>query len=261
MFQAYIDACGKDGQKIERLIREFYCSQPRRSVFVDGGAHLGYHTLYSARHFSDRVIGIEASPATYVKLIKSMRANPPTGPAEVLVANSALGCRAEQGDTVQFFYSPTHPGRSTVNTKMWEQWGKGQVEYEAPILAPIIEVDDIRTLMCKDKPVDFIKLDLEGTEINALRGAQATLRADRPNVVMEFGLRPQNETLFGETLAGFRDLLAQWNYRAFAPWNEDVTETMLQGYPFWYLFLLPDDGLLEHHRELLAKAFATSNAT
>ncbi|MBC7180595.1 MAG: FkbM family methyltransferase [Roseovarius sp.] len=258
MYQSYIDACGKDGQKIERLIRSFYSAQSRRSVFIDGGAHTGYHSLYAAHRFDTRVVGIEASPNIYINLIKKLRETPQRGGCEVQLVNSALGCRARQGDTAQFFYSPTHPGRSTVNTKMWEQWGKGAVEYNAPILAPIIEIDDLRALYTNGKPVDFIKLDLEGAEINALRGGVRTLMSDRPNIVMEFGLKPTNEQLFGETLAGFREMLSDWGYRAYAPWGEEVTESMLEGYPFWYLFLLPDDAEHWHNVSLLDAAFQKS---
>ncbi len=259
IYQPYIDACGKDGQKIERLIRAFYKSQTRRSIFIDGGAHNGYHTNFAAKHYSDRVIAVEASPVIFVELVKQIRQNPPKpGQCEVFPINAALGARATQGDTAQFFYSPSHPGRSTVNTKMWEQWGKGKVEYEAPILAPIVEIDDLVSLFSGGKSVDFIKLDLEGNEINALRGAQNTLRNHKPNIVMEFGLKPNNEHLFGENLSGFHALVKNWGYRVFAPWGEDVSESMLEGYPFWYVFLLPVGERLQSDIRSLRTCFEAS---
>lgn len=262
MYQDYIDACSKDGQKIERLIRTFYRTQPRRSVFIDGGAHNGYHTNFAARHFSGRVIGVEASPVIYVELVKQkMKAAVNANECEIFPINAALGCREKQGDTAQFFYSPTHPGRSTVNTKMWEQWGKGNVKYEAPIMAPIVEIDDLTRLFGGGKDIDFIKLDLEGNEINALRGAHKTLMTHRPNVVMEFGLKLHNQHLFGETLQEFRAFLQTWGYRAFAPWAEDVTETLTSSvYPFWYLFLLPEGPDQRMHCANLVSAFSESVA-
>lgn len=256
-YQTYIDACGKDGAKIERLIRDLYHRQPQRRVFLDGGAHGGYHSFYAAKYFSERVIGVEASPEIFINLIKTM-VGMPQGGCEILPVNAALGSRAKQGDTTQFFYSPSHPGRSTVNTKMWEEWGKGSVEYAAPILAPIIELDDLTRLYAGGKTVDFIKLDLEGNEINALRGGARTLREHRPSAVIEFGLKPGNEHLFGDTLAGFRQLLSDWGYRAYSPWAEDVTDSLVQGYAFWYLFLLPEGDQLQAQVALLADSFRKS---
>ena len=141
---------------------------------------------------------------------------------------------------------------------MWEQWGEGSVTYDAPVVAPIVEIDDLAALLAGGRPVDFIKLDLEGNEINALRGATKTLQAHRPVIVTEFGLKPDNEHLYDETLAGFAGLLDQWGYRAFAPWGEDVTASMVEEYPFWYLFLLPVGETLDTQRQLLEDAFATS---
>ena len=43
----FIDAARNDGQKIERLIRQFYSRMDRRDVFIDGGAHLGYHRSFA----------------------------------------------------------------------------------------------------------------------------------------------------------------------------------------------------------------------
>lgn len=260
MHEAYIDACLKNGEKIELLIREVYKKQPNRRVFIDGGLHKGYHSNFAARHFSDRIIGIEASPAIFIDFIKQKTsAAKQAGECEIFPVNAALGCRAKQGDTAQFFYSPTHPGRSTVNTKMWEQWGKGSVEYQAPILAPIVEIDDLVQLYAGSGNVDFIKLDLEGNEINALNGAQKTLLEHRPNLVMEFGLKPGNEDLFGETLQDFQGFLEKMGYRAFAPWAEDVTDTLAtKAYPFWYIFLLPEGDALAPNREHLAALFEHS---
>lgn len=257
----FINACGTDGQKIERLIRNFYRALPDRRVFIDGGAHGGYHTFFASKYFNGRVIGVEASPKIYVNLIKN-RKQAEVSPQEcdAFVLNAALGVRSEQGDTVNFFYSPTHPGRSTVNTKMWDAWGKGSVVYEAPILAPIIEIDDIAALYSGGGNVDFIKLDLEGNEIKALRGGSATLQKHRPAAVIEFGLKPTNENLYSETLSDFVSMIKGWGYRAFSPWGEDVTDTLVAGYSFWYLFLLPEGEKLTSMTNLLESCYATAVA-
>lgn len=236
----FIAAAALDGQKIERLIRNFYTQLPSRDVFIDGGAHEGYHTTYARRFFSGRVISVEASPKTYIAHIKRQIAlQQDRGLCEVIPMNSALGSREKQGETIDFFFSETHPGRSTVNTRLWDTWAKGAVVYDTPIRAAILEIDDIKMLHARGRSVDFIKLDLEGNEINTLRGAYSTLAMDRPAVVMEFGLKPNNETLYGETCASFATMMDGLGYSLYAPWGEPAERMIVSGYSFWYLFLLP----------------------
>lgn len=235
----FIGDCQSDGQKIERLIRRFYVVLPDRGVFIDGGAHVGYHTAHAMKFFQ-KVVAVEASPVTYVQHLRqriSQASDPKT--LNVIPLNSARGCRERQGDKVDFFFSETHPGRSTVNTKMWEKWGNGTVKYDAPISASVVEIDDLRTLFAAGRPVDFIKLDLEGNEINALRGGAKTMSEDRPAIVMELGLKPHNEDLYGETCSGFVSMMADKGYALYAPWAEPAEEAILRGYPFWYVFALP----------------------
>lgn len=244
--KTFIEACRTDGQKIERLIRRFYETLPSRAVFIDGGAHVGYHTTHAMKHF-EKVIAIEASPVTYIQHIRNRIAEAQSlGTANVIPLNAALGSRERNGETVDFFFSETHPGRSTVNTSLWDQWSKGTVEYNHAIRAAVLEIDDLRTLFANGRPVDFIKLDLEGNEVNALRGGAATLKADRPAIIMELGLKPGNEDIFGETCADFVEMMAAQGYALYTPWAERAEESIMRSYPFWYAFALPmGDGLLD----------------
>lgn len=253
----FVDLCREDGQNIERLIRAFYRQQTRRDMFIDGGAHHGYHSLFAAQHFEGPVVGVEASPATFTQLLDN-RLEHAAAAGNLYPVFGALGHRSSQGDTVEFCFSPSHPGRSTVNPKMWELWGKGEVEYEAPVKVPMLEVDILHAIYGAAHSVDFIKLDLEGNEVKALRGAAQTLMSQRPNVVMEFGLKPGNQDTYGESLNGFRSLLQEWGYRAYAPWGEDITDKMVTGYKFWYAFLFPQGDSLTRDLALLKQVFEQS---
>lgn len=246
----FIEACRTDGQKIERLIRRFYETLPSRALFLDGGAHVGYHTTHAMKHF-ETVVAIEASPKTYIQHLQNRVGEvADSSDPNVIPLNAALGCRARQGDTVDFFFSETHPGRSTVNTSLWDQWAKGAVEYNHPIRAAVLEIDDLRTLFGRGRPVDFIKLDLEGNEINALRGGAVTLQADRPSIVMELGLKPNNEALYNETCADFVSMMSTQGYALYSPWAERAEGIIQSGYPFWYVFALPEG---DRHSSLVAQ--------
>jgi len=122
----FIELARKDGQKIERLIQRFYSRQRKRDVFIDGGAHHGFHTSHARRFFTGAVIAVEASPATFVFHLNRQRELATDGSACIEIPmNVALGFRETQGDTIEFFYSKEHPGRSTVNSKIWDTWSKG----------------------------------------------------------------------------------------------------------------------------------------
>lgn len=262
--EAFVALAHQDGQKIERLIRRFYEGLHAREVFIDGGAHHGYHTSHARRFFS-RVISIEASPRTYVEHICgqiALSANHPAGQplGEVIPVGGALGCRERMGKTVDFFFSETHPGRSTVNTAMWQDWAKGEVTYQPPVTAAVVEIDDLKALHARNRRVDFLKLDLEGGEINALRGGRAMLASDRPAIVMEFGMKPGNEALYGETCSAFAAMMHDQDYALYTPWAERAEHAIVHGYPFWYLFCLPEGHRGTGLRDWLAACFAESLA-
>ena len=63
--------------------------------------------------------------------------------------------------------------------------------------------------------VDFIRMDIEGAELMALKGAAHVLDRDRPNVLIE--IHPQMlEARFGGTAAAVVDLFKARGYRMFA---------------------------------------------
>jgi FkbM family methyltransferase len=97
------------------------------------------------------------------------------------------------------------------------QWADGGVEFglsslvqnEWPaakaVIAQPVEVRRLDLIIPEalgDELIGFIKVDVEGNEINVLRGAMGTLRRHRPNVLIETADVP-----------AVRELMAQWGYR------------------------------------------------
>lgn len=228
----YKDLCAKDGSVIEVVISEFYKTVlSPDSDAIDGGAHLAYHTLRLAACVPEGlVVGIEANPAMYEQL----------KPRCWKTQNVRLECAAlaERRGTVEFNVCENMPGRSGVN-RLWDEID-GSASYNEPIRVPAVTIDELATRHHLSK-LGFIKLDLEGGELPALRGGWRTIKAQRPLAVTEYC--PQALQIHGTTPANFAEELKQIGYGAYSPNGQKLGADAQ--FPFWYLFLVPDE---EHHR-------------
>jgi len=70
-----------------------------------------------------------------------------------------------------------------------------------------VKIDDL----VGDRAVGFIKIDTQGSDLAVLRGAESTLRADKPVVVFEYEEQFQAE--FGTSLEQYMEFLASVDYR------------------------------------------------
>ena len=133
---------------------------PGHRVAVDGGAHVGAYTRAMADHFQT-IYAFEPTPDTFAALDQNVR---DWGLADrVHVRQAALSDRHEK---VRLGLSP------------WQR----------SISRRIVGPGDIPTVMIDDlelDELDFIKLDVEGYELRALMGAEATLKRCRPVVMFE----------------------------------------------------------------------------
>ncbi|WP_460370901.1 FkbM family methyltransferase, partial [Actinocorallia lasiicapitis] len=132
---------------------------------------------------ADRVVTVEADPELAALLSR-------TFPAARVV--SAAASDHSGGGTL---WSP--PGGAII--------GISSVEHGAPdalaVPVPTVRLDDLDL-----HDVRFMKFDIEGHEAAALRGAERTIRRDRPVLLVELEARHGN-------LEPVRELLAGWDYR------------------------------------------------
>lgn len=54
------------------------------------------------------------------------------------------------------------------------------IDENGNILVPVVSIDEI----CRDMPVTFIKMDIEGSELRALKGARETIRKNKPKLAI-----------------------------------------------------------------------------
>lgn len=132
-------------------------------VVVDGGAHIGTWSKVLAKHFK-HVIAFEPSPDTFECLMHNLVDVP-----NVTMLNNALGKRAGK---VTMTLEGFQKAIDLKNTGARFTKEGGEIER--------ITLDSLN-LSC----LDFLKLDIEGGEVDALLGARVTLLRHKPVVLFE----------------------------------------------------------------------------
>jgi len=164
-------------------------------ITVDVGAHYGSYTIALAAIVGDagRVVAVEPATHALSVLRRNLQLN---GLTNVEVVPVGLG--DSDGRAVLHMHSDL--SRASLN-----QFEEGDTGSEQVRLA---RLDD---LIPADQRVAFVKIDIEGYELPALRGANRILSKDRPVVLFE--LQPAAAIRGGLPAFGVWDLLAEHGYR------------------------------------------------
>ena len=142
------------------------------SVVLDIGANIGYYTLIAARQVGPqgRVYAFEPDPANFQLLKKNVEQN---SYRNVVLVNKAVSSKTR---TLRLFRSQTNRGDHRVYDS---KDGRESVPIEA------VALDDLFKKM--DKKVQFIKMDIQGSEALALEGMRGLIRKNRSlKLVAEF---------------------------------------------------------------------------
>lgn len=205
-------ATDKDADPIQRSHRnaEFYEAEELAllrthvapgATFIDIGANVGNHTLYAAMFLdAARVIPVEPNPLALRLLLINVMMNG----VEDRVERRGLGLGLADRDEVGFGMETRTKNLGAA--KM--QAGEGD-----------LRVTTGDALLSGETP-DFIKIDIEGMEMLALRGLSDTIARARPKMLIE---------------------VDQENYDAFDAWLEEVRYTKvetIQRYPTNRNFLI-----------------------
>lgn len=196
-FAPFLEAA--DGFQLDHLEAALaHCRSWRCAI--DGGAHVGTWTVAMAMRFA-HVYAFEPAADTFSCLTRNVSER---GLTNVIAMNVALG--AESGVCV-VTDDVTRVGNTGARyLKALNGAGGSRVS--------VLALDEMGLTT-----VDFVKLDLEGYEHFALRGAEQTIRQCRPVVVVEeknFGGR------YGQAAGAASALLRDWGAREVARAGKDV---------------------------------------
>ncbi len=140
------------------FMQKFLALVPGRQTVVQAGGNVGVYPAHLAKHFQ-HVFTFEPDPVNFGLLsenIKLVKGN-------IRAFNAALG--AEDGTCGLRMPDPTNTGGVFV-------YGKGET--------PVRRLDGLGLDSC-----DLIWLDVEGSELDALKGADDTIARCRPAVIVE----------------------------------------------------------------------------
>lgn len=146
-------------------------------VAVDVGANFGYYTILLGALVGERghVVAIEPAPATAALLRRSVELN--GFQAFTTVVEAAAGA-SEAADRL-LHVPPGEPKNAQLVTS------PAVVESAGGTVHRVAEVR-LDALLTDHRRIDFVKIDAEGAEEAIVAGLLATLRRDRPNLVLEF---------------------------------------------------------------------------
>ena len=129
----------------------FATDDPSPVVF-DCGSNIGMAILFFKALYPDaRITAFEPAPWACAAIEETIRAN---GLGDVTLHNAAL---AECDGTLELFHDPTHPGSAVMSVFRDRMPGE-------PVRVPAVRLSRHVT-----GPVDFLKLDVEGSELAVLR--------------------------------------------------------------------------------------------
>ena len=179
-----------------RVMREVV--QPGWTV-VDAGANFGWHAIHLAKHVGPegKVFAFEPIPPSFQELTENTALN---ACGQLQACAMALG---SVEDTISLYLPATHLGAGAASQFL---------DTGEKVWVPMVRLDAFLEREGVDR-VDFIKADIEGGELNLLRGAQGLLARCHPVILLEivdihcrrFGHTPEEVIAF-LTERGYRGL-------------------------------------------------------
>ena len=169
-----------------------YLQVKEGDVFVDVGAHVGRYTLPVAKAVGERglVIAIEPNVENYNCLRTNIELN---NLRNIVTVNAA----AWSNNAKLKFYAGESSERGSIKRKV----GDNYVEVNGRSLDSLLEQVNERA------QVNWIKIDVEGAEIEVLKGLNKTLEQNSPQLLVEVLEENRNE---------FEHSMNMLNYKCYA---------------------------------------------
>lgn len=190
----------------EGLIRDIYVDLLKPGDWaIDAGAHQGGHTVQMAQAVAPngRVVAIEPVPMLVKTLRKTAKVHFPH--FRKVIEYHCCGLSDSKRREV-FYFAPDVAAQSGLRKRT--VIASQRVE---EFKIPVTTLD--RMCAGASRPFRFLKIDIEGGEYHALRGAMRTIARDRPVIVFEHNATSPAD--FGYTMEQMRALWRELDYRVY----------------------------------------------
>ena len=181
---------------------------PEGGTFMDVGANIGNHSLFMLLlGGAARVIPVEPNPDAIELYLSNMALNDLLD--RVDVAALGYGLDAADADGLKVHAPKGNLGWATLKPEAEAARGGAEVSVRAG--------DGI----VGEAHVDVIKMDVEGMEIGALKGLEATITRCKPKLFVEVDTRNR---------AAFFELMGRWGYETVQAFKENrLNQNLLMG--------------------------------
>lgn len=173
-------------------------------TYVDVGANIGQHSLFASRVVGDsgKVIAFEPVPKIYKQFKESVALN---DFKNIQIHNLACG---EAKKEMFIYMTESNMGGSSL------VFGSDEREKEK------INVVTADSILADESQIDFIKIDVEGYEYEAMLGLIETLKKHHPKIMLEYSYDGYKEVNIGNDKK-ILDLLFSLDYSLYDIENND----------------------------------------
>lgn len=165
-------------------------------IIIDAGAHIGLTTLYFKKNYpKSKIWAIEPIKKNFQLLRKNCEENVLE---DVVLIEAAL---SEEGSTTTMHQDATTANWQSTAGRFSGAWNGQQLTQ--PIEVPGIQLS--RLIQDIGRPIDLLKMDIEGSEVAVLKEARGALDQVR-NIILEYHPRLEGSYVKFEELlksAGF----------------------------------------------------------
>jgi len=193
---------GMDHPEFAKLYWQILCALPVGYSVIDAGAHIGYYALMAAHRLrqvgAGLVFAFEPHPINFADLQRNQQLN---NMSNLILIQKAV---ADQTTQMRLFSSPL--SGSGCHSLRQFPFHSNSYEIECTTLDDFMDTH-------KEAKIGLIKLDVEGAELPALRGAQRLIERDKPYIMYEEV--EDRDRAFGYEIKDLRSFLESLGYKIY----------------------------------------------
>jgi len=182
MMQAYYEYLNDQGTEYEpEVLNIINRILTKDDVFVDCGAHVGFISLVAER-VCKKVYAFEPETENYKYLVRNIELND----ASVEALNYAVGDKNEE---VELIINEDNDGGNCF----WDvrKHPLNEESKKHDLVKQKVKMVTLDSVI--KEPVKLIKIDVEGNELNVLKGAERIIKESSPTIILEINKFALNE--------------------------------------------------------------------